>query len=317
MTGIKAIANRRSIVFKIDTTPFFSKRILRDSYPYDARYYVNESGGYSDIINMGVCYYTNDSNNVTYIPFDSTQFIPHTSGGKIEFFECGNESVTVNNLTVKTRAVSSMPIMCLIEGLTPNTTYHVSGFYETSDNERHVISYSVVTTKPEAAEGYTGITFNPVTISYSASNYNPTYAENSRAALEENLIVVKRMYDDATNVENRTYSPTIMYTTNNVAANSNMEFNCKFGELSNVSRTVIVHELQHNHFNPKGILSGEHSTDSNVIKFMEFATDCEGATWGRLSSHYYPIISSESYDYIDDYLVCMATDVDYLFGTNS
>jgi len=50
---------------------------------------------------------------------------------------------------------------------------------------------------------------------------------------------------------------------------------------------------------------------------MEFATDIEGARIGRIGNHYYPVISSTLYDYIDDYLVCMSLDVDYLFGTNS
>lgn len=55
----------------------------------------------------------------------------------------------------------------------------------------------------------------------------------------------------------------------------------------------------------------------NAIKFMEFATDCEGASWGQIYTHYYPNISSKRYDYVDDYLVAMATDVDYLFNVNS
>ena len=74
MTDIKAIANRNSIVLKIDTSIFERKE--RPTYLLDrVEYTVSSSGQHSDITNLGVCYYTTNSNEVTYIPFDETQFL--------------------------------------------------------------------------------------------------------------------------------------------------------------------------------------------------------------------------------------------------
>lgn len=309
MTDIKAIANRTSIMLKIDMSALFARCSFQIIWPPFAHYVLNTSGEYSDIISMGVCYYTTDSNNVTYIPFDSTQFSISNDG---TYFNGTIDSVTVGDLTVKSRAVPTVPLLCLLEGLSPNTTYRISGYYENSDNSKHAIGYSIVTTKPPRDSEETGVVFNPCTISSTVDSSHATAAQNMKEELDNNMLpVVARIYNDTTDV-NRVWSPIVYYDTGNWMANSGMYFNCNYWD--NNLKSVTIHELQHNYFKTS-INSGEYETKPNAIKFMEFATDVEGATWGRISGHYYPIISSERYDYLDDYLICMATDVDYLFGT--
>lgn len=312
MTDIKAIANRTSVMLKIDMQHLFASSSYRIYYPPYAHYTLNASGDYSNMISMGVCYYTTDSNDVTYIPFDSTQFTL-TSGNNASYFSSNIESVKVGNLSVKTRCIDKMPLMCLLEGLSPDTTYHISGYYENSDNSKHSLGYSTVTTKPSRDSEETGLVFNPAAISSTVTSSHMEDALAMKDELDNNVLpLVSQMYDDCTNI-NYVWSPYVYYENSYWMANSGMYFNCFWYD--NNLRSVTIHELQHNYFKAGLVDSGNYNTSENAIKFMEFATDCEGATWGRISNHYYPIISSETYDYLDDYLVCMATDVDYLFGT--
>jgi len=313
MTDIKAIANRNSIVLKIDTSFFKTRSKTTYSWAY-ADYTVNTSGQYSDIVNLGVCYYTTNSNQVTYIPFDSTQML-HSSDYKTH--SVTSTCVKVGDLTVKVRMVPTFPIFCLLEGLTSGTTYHIGGYYESSNSSKTPLGYSVVTTKPSRDTSETGLKFNDV--NFNTDRIDTTEKENKATLmkndLQQILPLVTDMFNDTTNV-NFEYSPKITYESSNWYANSGMNFNCYSYNTSDIEnlRSSTIHELEHNHF--KSYINrfiNNFSTEPKVIKFMEFVTDCERATWGQIQSHFYPIISSARYDYLDDYLVCMATDVDYLF----
>lgn len=312
MTNVKAIANRNSIMFKIDTTSIFETATYSSSTKR-VGFSFKTSGTYSDIKSLGICYYTTNSSNVTYIQFGSAHY--RILSGSCDF---PTEAATIDNLSVKVRNQNTYPILCLLEGLQVNTTYHISAYYQTSDDTKHPIGYYTAKTKPAAN---TSMVFNTTTIS---SNVPDTTSDQNRALQMKDTVeavfpTVSKMFNDATNVD-ATYNPVIDYDSSNWIANSSMSFNSHSLWWENENfRSVIIHELLHNHFISyiPSTSNGVFATNTNVIKFMEFATDCENATWGKISYHYYPIISSARYDYIDDYLVVMATDVDYLFGTNS
>lgn len=324
MTDIKAIANRTSIMLKIDMDFLHTSSIVcqQGNISYEGvmhlagwYYVIPDGSNLEGIVEFGIHYYTTDSSEVTEIPFNDVLFKKndskaHYSGEACIFpIGCSNMESDSHTVYLKVRDTPNHPLMCLVKGLVENTEYHIGYYYKDGNDTKTAGPYHTVQTKPVSD---TNIVFNTPVI---ADNIPSNYASNA-ATLSTNLVeelsTVANIFKDTTNV-NQTYSPTIVYSDSNFAANSYMEFNCS--KIDPNLRSTIIHELQHNHFDSKGTISGEFATSENVIKFMEFATDCEDATWGRISGHYYPIISSESYDYIDDYLVCMATDVDYLFGT--
>lgn len=311
MTNIKAIANKTSILGKLDMS--FLNASCGYNFGLGGCYYnVASSSQYAGIENFGICYYTTNINNKTYIPFSAEQFMKDNSGSDVRLI-IATPCVTSGNLSVKARNIQTYPVYYLLEGLNENTTYHIGGYY-VLNGDNITMGFSTVTTKSSSG---TSLLFNSVTIDSSASSQSNATA--MKTLLDSVLPKVSAMFDDATNVS-ATYSPIVKYESDNYAAKSSMVFNSyrfHYHSSEGYWRSTTIHELQHNHFQPKGLASGEFSTDQNVIKFMEFATNSEDATWGRISLHYYPIISSSRFDYIDDYLVCMATDVDYLFGTNS
>ena len=87
----------------------------------------------------------------------------------------------------------------------------------------------------------------------------------------------------------------------NFVANSDMKF-----KWPNASIGVICHEMAHNVM--KRTIDHTYSDDAynKIIKFMEFATNCEGASWIWLTNHNYPVISSKDYKGVFNYLVAAA-----------
>ncbi len=312
MTNLKAIANRNSILLKVDTG-IFDAEMSYNANSDTTTIYLDKGSEFEDMEAFGVCYYTTSSSNVTYIPLSSTQ-IERTTSWKGNVYYQVHGGVRDNNLTVGCRSTPTYPLFFLLQGLSSNTTYHISGYYSIN-GVKTAFRYSTVKTKPARS---TYFTFGEVTF-HSSTVGHETNANTTKAILDEELPEVATIFNDCTNVT-ANYSPTIKYdASSNWAANSYMEFNCRYATESNAGRSVIVHELEHNHFGSK--VSGSHGfpDNANVTKFMEFATDCENAQWGVIGMsganyHCYPIISSARYSYVDDYIVCMATNVDYLFG---
>lgn len=308
MTDIKTIANRNSIMLKVDSS-FFGATISYNS-AIDGTYITLTSGSqFEDMDELGVCYYTTNANRVTYIPLSSSQLEKQTSWqGTVSYIVKHN--VTDNNLTAKFRIVPTNPIFFLLEGLTAGTTYHISGYYSINGTKT-IIGYQTATTK---AARSTYFQFNDIVWDSSTTGYE-TRAQATQDVLEVTLPKAAKIYNDATNIT-ATLTPTIKYdASSNWAANSDMEFNCRSSAEYNADLSVVIHELGHRYFNVN--MTAQHgypANKPNVVKFMEFATDCEGATWGTIYKHYYPIISSAHYDYIDNYFVTMAVDVNYLFG---
>lgn len=315
MTNLKAIANRNSIMLKVDTS-IFNAGISWNGVSSTIYIYLDNGSQFEDMDAFGVCYYTTNSNSVTYIPLSSNQIEKTTSWQGNVYYQV-HCNVTDNNLTVGHRLTPTYPLFFLLQGLSANTTYHISGYYSLNGTKT-IIGYNTVKTKPARS---TFFTFGEVTF-HSSTTGHEANANETKAILDEALPKVAAIFNDCTDVSVN-YNPVIKYdNSSNWAANSYMEFNCRSATEGNAGRSVIIHELEHNHFGSKVNGSHGYPNDANVIKFMEFATDCENAQWGVIGMsaanfHCYPIISSARYGYVDDYLVCMATDVDYLFGTNS
>jgi len=97
---------------------------------------------------------------------------------------------------------------------------------------------------------------------------------------------------------------------NGVAADSSMRFNGP----SNISLTIAMHELAHVHMN---IVDSWDGDNGFIVKFMEFATYTEGATWKWQGSHNYPCISSAHYDLLFDYYVAAACHVSHYANNNT
>lgn len=293
-----AIANKTSIMYKykfsIGTNGICDNISLSSStvgYHFNTNYPIEE---------IGIYYYTTNQVNKTILPMRNITFSNLYIG-------VSTKSVTDGNISYKSRIVLTAPIFVLIKGLTENTVYHVGAYYKIGTTYTY-FNETAVTTKPASD---TKLVFSRIDID---TNIPSTYKENAdtyKANLKEILPIVTDIFNDATNV-NRTYVATVKYDAYNWAADNNMNFNCHYVDSGDTLRSIIIHELEHNHFNSHMIQSDYLSKYEYAIKFMEFATDCEGASWGQIYLHYYPIISSARYDYVDDYLVAMATDVDNL-----
>lgn len=299
-----AIANKTSVMYKykfsIGTNGICNNISLSSSvvgYYFNTNYPVEE---------IGVYYYTTNQANKTILPMSKLTF-------NSLYLPVSTNSVTDGNITYKSRVVPTAPIFVLIKNLTENTTYHVGAYYKIGTTYTY-FNEAVVTTKPASN---TALVFSRIDID--EDNIPPSHKTNAttyKTNLENILPVVIDIFNDATNVD-YTYVATIRYDTYNWAADSGMNFNCITVDSGDTLRSVIIHELEHNHFNSHMTQSDYFSKYEYAIKFMEFATDCEGASWGQIYTHYYPNISSKRYDYVDDYLVAMATDVDYLFNVNA
>lgn len=298
-----AIANKTSIMYKykfsIGTGGICSNISLSSGvvgYYFNTNYPIEE---------IGVYYYTTNQANKTILPMSKLTF-------RGTYLSVLTDSDTDGNITYKSRIVPTAPIFVLIKGLTENTTYHVGAYYKIGTAYTY-FNEEAVTTKPASD---TALVFTRVDISTNVPSSMQTNAKTYKANLENILPVVSSIFNDATNV-NHSYVATVRYDTYNWAADSGMNFNCNSMDSGNTLRSVIIHELEHNFFTSHMTQSDYFSKYEYAIKFMEFATDCEGASWGQIYTHYYPNISSARYDYLDDYLVAMATDVDYLFNVNS
>lgn len=289
-----AIANRTTILYKLRFGSI-CETITEDTYAVN--YYF--ASGYN-VTEIGVYYYTTNVASKTRIPVTEATYNDGTY--------CNiNTRIDKNDIiTSKVRLTPTYPIFFLITNVNPSTIYHIGGYCKLSDNSYYEWNEVTVTTRGDVTNN---IIFNPVTTDVTSEHQEE--ADKYKAALDIAFPIVKAMFDDAADNISNTFTPKVIWTSQNYAAVGVNIFNCKFFSESEVYRSTIVHEMEHGTFDGR-TSSGNFATDDIAIKFMEFATDCENAAWGQIAGHYYPIISSARYDYIDDYLVVMATDVDNL-----
>lgn len=302
-----ALANKHTIMYKIK---FQMMQAVLDSVTKigSSHFFYYFQSDASTVNEVGVYYYTTNSSDKTYLPISNCTFDTYNGTRRMYLPLAVNETTEIAS---KPRQNSTAPIFVLIKGLQANTAYHVGGYMKLGSTYREFMEVNI-STKPETSNTFI---FDDVIINNLVPENFMEAARSCKESLETDLPIVSAIFEDATNITAH-YAPEIVYDENHWAANSAMKFNCYSGTVSGESQ--IIHELEHNLFVPYMEGSTElFSINENVLRFMEFATDCEGASWGQISDHYYPNISSQSYDYIDDYLVVMATDVDYLFNVNS
>lgn len=322
MTNINVISNRRSLMFKInmtflDTTPEIQRGKTTYNgivYP-EGTYYVLPSGSqYEDVEEFGICYYTTNVNDIIYIPFNTEMFLYHTDsenryGGKIWILPC--ELKRENNLSIKVRETQNYPLFCLLEGLTEETTYHISAYYKKINEDKIILGYNTVTTKPR--ETYK-VTFSETTITTFPSAFE-SQIQNCKNMMDDILPKTANMLNDCVEfTQDYNYNPTLYWQVGGAGAYSDMRFNGWYLDTEDDIRSITIHELEHNFYKGHGSASGEFDNSENSIKFIEFATDIEGARIGRIGNHYYPVISSYKFDYLDDYLICMSSDTNFLLG---
>lgn len=294
-----AIANRYSIMYKMkfgsecESTEF-------GKYGFN-NYYFNSA---YNIVEIGAYYYTTNPSNKTYLPAEEAICNGTTVQVSLTLWEG-------DNYMLKGRKVPSAPIYFLIKGLSANTTYHVGGYYKLSGGTYGHFGEVTATT---SAPTQNAVLFNTTRIGSSVPSSAQERATALANLLEEEFRVVEDMFADATD-ENETYTPYVEYSTSNWAAEGPSRYNCHADFEHENIRSLIVHELGHSHFFDYIGNGEDFSTNVKAIKFMEFATDVELATWGEISGHYYPIISSARYDMIDDYLVVMSMNLSNLYNS--
>lgn len=288
-----AIANRTTILYKLRFGSI-CENITNDTYTVDY-YFASEY----NVTEIGVYYYTTDITSKTRIPVTEATYNNGT------YCNINIRIDKTNIITSKVRLTPTYPIFFLITNVNPSTTYHVGGYCKLSDNSYYEWNEVTVTTRGDITNN---ITFNPVQTEVTSEHKEE--ADRCKAVLDVAFPIVKAMFDDAADNISNIYTPKVVWTSENWAAMGVGTFNCRNFD-GDVIRSTIVHEMEHGNFVGR-TSSGNFATDDLAVKFMEFATDCENAAWGQIAGHYYPIISSARYDYIDDYIVAMATDVDNL-----
>lgn len=294
-----AIANRTTILYKLRFNSI-CESIIASPYSHTVDYYF--ASGYN-VTEIGVYYYTTSAASKTRIPVTEAEYNDGTY--------CNiNIEIDKNDIiTSKVRLTPTYPIFFLITNVNPSTTYHVGGYCKLLDNSYYEWNEVTVTTKGAVTNN---LVFNPVRTDVSSEHQEE--ADRLKAILDVAFPIVKTMFDDAADNVINTFTTTVVWSMADYAAVGVSTFNCRaFSQ--DIIRSTIIHEMEHAFFLGR-TSSGSFATDNLAVKFMEFATDCENASWGQIAAHYYPIISSARYDYIDDYLVVMATDVDNLNFNN-
>ena len=298
-----AIATRTQILYKIKfSDTLFDSITMGGNVDPSVTYYFKSGDIFTEV---GVYYYKHGTSAKTRIALSEivySQDQMHISTGAI---------TSTAGIVYKGRKVPTAPILVIIQDLEQNTTYHVGAYYIKNGTTAD-FNEVTVSTRSIAEPAFT---LNPATIDSNISSEDLPRAQNYINTLSPILTTVQSMFREAADVA-REYENVVTYASTGgwaayVDGSSRVMYNCGPQPSAEVLRTIVIHELEHNHFNGR-VSSGEFATYEKAIRFMELVTDCEGASWGRISSHYYPIISSARFDLLDDWLVVMATDVDNL-----
>lgn len=298
-----AIATRTQILYKIKfSDTLFDSMIMGGNVDPSVTYYFKSEDIFTEV---GVYYYKHGTSTKTRIALSEIVYSQ-------DQMHISTEAITSTaGIVYKGRKVPTAPILVIIQGLEQNTTYHVGAYYIKNGTTAD-FNEVTVSTRSIAEPAFT---LNPATIDSNISSEDLPRAQNYINTLSPILITVQSMFREATDVV-REYENVVTYASTGgwaayVDGSARVMYNCGPQPSAEVLRTIVIHELEHNHFNG-GVSSGEFTTYEKAIRFMELVTNCEGASWGRISSHYYPIISSARFDLLDDWLVVMATDVDNL-----
>ena len=305
ITNNYAVATRTQILYKIKfPNTLFESIVMGGTDDYNM-YYNFKSG---DIFTeVGVYYYKHGTSTKTRIALSGIVYSQTQDYMSISIRAITN----TNGIIYKSRCISTAPIIVLIQGLEQNTVYHIGAYYIKNGT---TIDFNEVTvsTRNVAEPAFT---LNPATVDTNISSEYVSRAQNYITTLDPILTIVQSMFREAADAVGEHENIVFFSSTGGwgayVEGALRITYNCATNTPAEILRSIIIHELEHLHFHGWS-QSGTFATHDTVIKFMELVTDGEGASWGRISSHYYPNISSAKFDLLDDWIIVMATDVDNL-----
>lgn len=190
-----------------------------------------------------------------------------------------------------------LPIRVVFKNLTPGATYNIHSYYIEDGNTTRFNSCTVTTM------AHQDITYQCTEVVKEQSSIPDAQKDALKVNLDKACEIFNSMtsftransqFDSVGSKTGGSFTATISTT-----AEGQGESSMKFRPGSTLS--VCVHEMAHNLMFPTfGI------DKSKVIKFMEFATHAENATWAWLGEHNYPVISSAEYNEVMNYFVAAA-----------
>ena len=197
------------------------------------------------------------------------------------------------------------PIRVVIKELDQNQSYTMRSYYKTG-GIRRFYNECTVTTMIENDIHYecTGVTGG-------TDSQNETLRSiiNEGCEIYNCMTNFKKSTSQADSLNSKTggqftgtYDPTLYQQ--GAAAHSGMVFASYEPNIS-----TVVHEMAHNVMYDRIDDRENEFAREKIGKFMEFATNCEKASWRWQSAHNYPVISSAKYKDAYNYIVAAATQV--------
>ena len=193
------------------------------------------------------------------------------------------------------------PIIVAIRNLEQETTYNIESYYKLSSSGEHTFNLCSSTTIAHQNIMYnctevTGDTdehneYLRNTINKACGIYNEMTAFTQDSSHKSYTLGDKNGGSFVAKIENL----------EGAAADSRMYFSRYTSSIS-----TVVHEMAHNLMYPQVDETENEETYNKIVKFMEFATDAQGATWRWNNGHNYPVISSANYEGVYNYLVAAA-----------
>ena len=192
------------------------------------------------------------------------------------------------------------PCRVLIKGLTSETSYIFESYYIQNGITTYYNRQETVTLSSTSFVSFSELQYSE---NLSSSTPDEEFKQEKMALLQEGLEKLVEILNMFCPVD-WTFNPCGYYQPGaTIAGLSGMDFNIYYGTTVDYYRSTAMHEAAHNLF----IQSGGFVSENDKIKFMEFATSIEGATWKNgAAGHNYPVLSSARYSYMDDCLVAAA-----------
>lgn len=195
------------------------------------------------------------------------------------------------------------PTRVIIKNLQKNTSYDLRSYYVCEGNTVYYNAQTITTLSQESNISFKAPVYDS---SMDGKTYDKDLIENNLRQVEE---IVSKIYNMFFYGNNTQYDIIIKANVNYAAAAAGTEITYNYTTLQGYMETIrstTIHELAHCNMN--GDITSSDDYKDNIIKFMEFATNAPYAIWKWMAGHNYPVISSESYDYMDDCLVVAACE---------
>ena len=292
------------------TTAILQK--YRLSYP-GLGFYINSSDkilleSTSELNECGIRYKKDSDSEWTYFAIYGSKVLTRVKSGT-GLLNTGAAIISGNgNLFNAPRAYYKYnymsPVFIAIRNLEQNTTYNIESYYISTSSGEHTFNPTTATTF-----AHQDIMYNCTAVTGDTDEHNE-YLRNS-------INTACGIYNEMT-----AFRKDSSYATDNLGSKTGGNFTAKIEELEGAaadsrmyfsryssSVSTIVHEMAHNLMKPQVDETESEATYNKIVKFMEFATDAQGATWRWNNGHNYPVISSANYEGVYNYLVAAACQV--------